>query len=202
MDNYGVGVRDFLHSFDTVKHILADDIEPRQHGNGFFQLDLYNGYRLHVWDPDYPIAQKVPTPIHDHRFTFESLVLYGVQKHVTYKMEFDSKYPTHQIYEARPRIQEDTGLYATERYVSVGDRHVRTIPAGKSYVFGNKLFHETPNDSYVVTLLKKIEVDYNHLPRVLCPVGYEPDNEFTRYDLPSDERWRVIEKAINLVLEI
>ena len=101
--------KDFLNSYDDVKSRLSVG-NPRQHGNGFFQLDLYNEYRLHVWDPAYPLPQKVATPIHDHRFAFESLVLYGTQKHVTYNITitYNSRIvtPTHQIYEANPDIMK------------------------------------------------------------------------------------------------
>ena len=195
-------VKEFLHNINAVRFRLADG-EPRQHGNGFFQLDLYNGYRLHVWDPDYPAPQSITTPIHDHRFSFTSLVLYGTQRSVTYDIvESPESIPaTHQVYEVTPRIAEDTVLVPTENMVAIRLPITLEIPTGRFYRFPAKAFHETPNDSYVVTLLKKLDVDPGHKARVLCPIGVKPDDNFTRYDLSVDARWQVIEKAIRKVLE-
>jgi hypothetical protein len=51
-----------MYSYDELRD---SDNYPRVHGNGFIQLDLPDGKRLHVWDEDIP-RQKVNTSMHDH----------------------------------------------------------------------------------------------------------------------------------------
>ena len=193
----------YLQSWEHVRHNLALD-RPRQHGNGFFQLDLDGGYRLHVWDPDAPIAQVVHTPIHDHRFSFESLVLSGEQTHVEY-IVLQNVLPTvtknYNICEVRYGDTEDTKLVNTGIGVFADVVEKVVVPAGEIYDFRMYAFHETPNLGYVVTLLRKTKVDSNHKPRVLCPIGMEPDNDFNRYDLSVDTQWDIIRRAIAVVCE-
>ena len=193
-------VRKWFYGWNAFQMRLAAS-EPRQHGNGFFQIDLHNGYRLHVWDPEHIHSQHLAVPIHDHRFSFESMVLVGEQHHVTYDVDFGSDAPTHQIYKAIPRLLEDTALIPTEMMVRISNPHEQIILAGDKYSFEYKQFHETPNVDYVVTLLEKTKIDVEHDARILCPVGLQPDNDFTRYDMSPFEQWEVIRKAVERVLQ-
>src|SRR4051812_43978314 len=58
---------------DSLRYL---NTEPRVHPNGFIQLDLKPGLRLHVWDVQIK-AQEPPTPVHDHIFDMRSQVLLG-----------------------------------------------------------------------------------------------------------------------------
>ena len=181
---------------------------PRQHGNGFYQLDLSDGehdYRLHVWDPEAPQAQTQPTPIHNHRFSFLSLVLYGVQHHVTYSVEVlergRSVYkPTHHLYRVYDRNQEDTELVDANANVVARQLEHQTIQRGDAYSFRFGDWHETPVSELTVTLLEKTEVVQAWHPCVLIPWGVDPDNAFTRYDMSEDFVMDAIRRAMGKVL--
>jgi hypothetical protein len=166
---------------------VLDDPEGasvRVHGNGFLQVDLDGARRLHVWDPGLP-RQAVPTPIHDHRFSFTSAVVVGTLGHFTYSVVPDLN-GYHRVYCPEARDGEDTllaprsGLRVTVR--TLGELWV---PEGGSYDFGAGLFHETRVRALAVTLMEKTEV-FNLRARVLCPVGMEPDNRFNRNDWRGD----------------
>ena len=193
--------RNMLVDYENVRSSLATGL-PRQHGNGFFQLDLKTGYRLHVWDPTAPRAQSVRTPIHDHRFSFESLILFGTQRHFEYRVipTPEKNLSTHKIYEAKPRVRQDTLLTPTGVSVEASVSRRLYVPAGQVYSFQQHKFHETPVNEYVVTLLKKTKEDPNHAPRVLVPAGTEPDNDFTRYDMPTEHIWAIINEAVTKVV--
>ena len=188
-------IRDWLHNWDAVYFRLAQG-PPRQHGNGFFQLDLYNGYRIHVWDPDAPSPQQPATPIHDHRFSFRSQVLIGVQGNLVYEVSSHSETPTHRVYTAVPDDRENSKLVPTGLFETLALHYQQTIRPGQEYTLKMGQFHETPNGGYVVTLLKKTRVDPQRSPRVLCPIDKTPDHEFSRYSLPKADRWNVLERAI------
>ena len=90
---------------------------PRLHGNGFIQLDLNGKDRLHVWHPDLP-KQEFPTPIHDHKFSFKSHILYGELTHIEYHADLLlhqenygkewNPYPLEQLYHAyNPFVREN-----------------------------------------------------------------------------------------------
>ena len=179
-----------------VADLDPDNLEVRRHGNGFLQVDLPNGTRLHIWNPELDAAQSVPTPIHDHRFSFRSIVLYGNLHHWVYdNLTPDSVMPTHHVYEAKPRHDEDTVLVDTGRVVRVGFPTCQTIPAGGSYSFGMHLFHETPIFEYAITVMKKLAPSPWHTPRVLCPWGMEPDNDYDRYSFSIEDGLRELTMA-------
>ena len=151
---------------------------PRVHGNGFIQVDLDPIRRLHVWHPDLP-RQVVDTQIHDHRFSFVSTVVVGRLGHFTYQVEADPQGPYH-LYVPEAREGEDTKLERrSDECFRADNLEVQWIPAGEAYYFWAEQFHETKVNALAVTLLEKISI-YNVQPRVLCPVGQEPDNAFNR----------------------
>ena len=61
------------------------ELEPRVHGNGFIQCDLPHRKRLHIWGHPAIPRQKVSSPIHDHVFSFASIVLVGRLVNIVYK---------------------------------------------------------------------------------------------------------------------
>lgn len=176
---------------DAIEALLQLDpksLSVRRHGNGFLQVDVFENYRLHIWNPELPEAQIVHTPIHDHRFSFRSLVLYGRQYHWTYDPTIcEEDIATHYITAAIPQLDENTILVDTHVYVKV-DAPVRySIPAGYVYYFSKYEFHETPIKEYTITLLEKQDNDATYYPRVLCPVGLKPDNDYDRYQMSEEE---------------
>lgn len=179
----------------------------RLHGNGFIQVDIAPNLRLDVWAEELAgLAQKISTPIHDHRFSFRSTVLLGRLRHTVYQVAprfrtFPPPVMTHQLWEARPRQGEDTVLQPTGSYVNLSVQEVLEIPAGQTYEFRALWFHRSdPLTPTVVTLLTKTGVVPGAVGRVAVPLGVVPDNEFIRYG-PDPAYLRVIvREALDAVL--
>ena len=190
-------VREIKSWFDTWDYFQDLALgEPRLHGNGFLQLDLRDGYRLNIWSPDLPSTQRVSTPIHDHRWSFTSRVLLGVQTHSEYAFDEEPE-GTHEVYEVcRNAVSEDTllrgmGIYGTPRRLN----DLR-IPAGDSYCFFKGLFHATPTPGYAMTLMCKYGVNPMHSTRVLCGRDLYPDNVFNRYQEDFELLWSIVRTSV------
>ncbi len=173
--------------------------QPRFHGNGFIQLDLEDGSRLNVWDPSlYGLAQSIRTGIHDHRFSFISEVIYGVQVHQPYEVVSGDEY---EIYTpVRRGDTEDTKLVRSMagRFSFVAN-HRLEIPRGNSYEFMFGLFHDTVPIGLTATLMGKTKVEKLWTPRVACRVGEKPDNGFNRDLVDKADLWSSIENVLDLI---
>jgi len=181
---------------------------PRVHGNGFIQLDLDPEQRLHIWGhPDIP-KQEVATPIHDHVFGFHSEMLVGRLVNVVYDLcspayageEFE-------VWEPVPRHGEDTVLEPTGETGSIRMGCSLVLIAGSpflsEYDFEPFVFHEMFAPEPSATIITKRgptlrENPTGRKPRVLVPVGVEPDNSFDRYDNDPEDLWRIIHEVLDL----
>lgn len=179
-----------------VDELKAKGNRPRVHGNGFIQLDLPNGSRLHVWDDDIP-RQSVNTSKHDHAFGFESRVICGTLINIEYEIR---KSPTGFYVVHIPQRKEGT---EDTKLVSTGERVVlrvvghRKYSAGQSYKFKPLVFHDTWHNGTTATIMTKttrLDVE----PRVLVPLGQEPDNDFDRDAFDPNLLWPFIERALDL----
>jgi hypothetical protein len=175
---------------------------PRVHGNGFIQLDIGAGRRLHVWGHRDLPRQKVDTGIHDHMFDFISTCIAGRVVNAHYKVV--GREPTHTVYGPEPRDGEDTAL----RPLDLGGLtpgklidcrpyvyHMRLVPSGESYSFEHREFHETFTDRPSATIMQK-GAKYPGRARVLVPIGFEPDNKFNRNDFPPERLWEIIHEVL------
>lgn len=166
---------------------------PVVHENGFIQLPLGPLARLHVW-PDGPVVrQKTRSPIHDHRFALESIVLAGQLTHVEYEWWQDKTKPTHQVFEV-----EDGRLVGKPETGFLKVRGVFIMPAGAVYTFNSRHFHESMADGLTATIMRKTKNYPEYVPRVLCPLGQDPDNDFKRDAANPPERlWEYIDRALS-----
>lgn len=154
-----------------------EDPYGRVHGNGFVQLDVDDGIRVHIWGHPAVPTQKTPTPIHNHRFGFVSTTIVGRMVNVRYSL---LRGATHDVYEPTVREGEDTVLRCTGEAVRpVGD-HVEECFAGDCYHMPPGEFHETFVTGLTVTVMAKTD-QTEAVPQVLCRSGQEPDNQFHRY---------------------
>lgn len=159
----------------------------RVHGNGFVQVDLAPKTRLHVWHPYLP-RQKVPTPIHDHRFGFTSEVLVGELLNVEYRVKIGYEFNVH---EPQTRDREDTVLVPTGDTVSLEIMLLDLVRMGGSYEMQPGAFHETFVHSRTATVMTKTS-ETTARPRVLVPRGLRPDNEWNRYEVIDEKMVRDI----------
>lgn len=188
--------------FDYVREVGQN---LRIHGNGFIQIDMPDGKsRVHIFGhPDVP-RQKVPTPIHDHRWGFLSTVMAGCLINLDWKLIGDERDEhTHYVcgYEPSGKGAEDTALIPTgdTGYLKLVKSSV--MPVGYGYSVQQGELHETFANEPTITVMSKkpIKPEIAAPPRVLCRIGLEPDNHFTRYDYSEDDIWRLVKDAFRWV---
>jgi hypothetical protein len=187
---------------------------PRVHPNGFIQLNLDDTgcYRLHVWpDDDLVQGQKTNHPIHDHIFTMHSRVIWGALMQVTmnasltpdfdyYDITCGDEIFTHEIFTASYSTAHESVLLPSGVRVRLSNLIERPFIAGKEYTQPAGTFHETKTlEGLTATLMTKVKVFPKHTPRILIPLGVEPDNDFVREAAYDDEvLWEYIDRALEL----
>lgn len=185
----------------------------RLHGNRFLQmdLDLKGDERLHVWSDYVPFAQAYPTLIHDHAFSFYSEVLAGTLINVDYVDVSGTTATTtsgdvYDVYEPAPRKLSDTALMATGKQVRLAcydnQEMVQVLRPGDKYSVSAGLFHATTYLGFAVTLMRKVPPDPEATPpkpRVCCPVGRVPDNNFSRYQYDDAYLWSAVRATLAMV---
>ncbi len=183
--------------------VRATGSKPRVHGNGFIQIDLTDRSRLHVWGDTRIPRQTVSTQIHDHVFGFESTIIVGRLINVVYEVE-TCEHGDYRVYVPEVRKGEDTILKPTSMQVVVEPFHVDMIDwnsGNRKYGTMPFEFHESfAPDGPAATIIVKDDLTQAQgakaKPRVLCPIGQEPDNVFNRYDADEDLLWRIIEDTL------
>ncbi len=184
--------------------VREEGSDVRLHPNGFIQISMSDGTRLHIWDPDLPVkAQKINTQIHDHRFSFVSEVLLGEITNVVYEpdmgddvVEDAEEYRAYDIYVTKTRHGEDTMLERIGDEIAMGVNRRQKVPRGTRYRFDFGQFHETAYDALCITRMTKIHNEPLWRPRVLCLKDRRPDNDFNRYQYSEDTLWAIVERAL------
>lgn len=172
---------------------------PRVHGNGFIQVDLNKEgtQRLHVWDDDVP-RQKVATPIHDHVFTLVSYVLCGTLIHEEFDTFPDYHKPSHEVWEARREEgTQNTTLQPTQQCVRIESVQRLLLLPESVYRFPALTYHQSDHIGTTATIMEKVNPPGSYgTPRVLVPMGKDPDNDFHRDNFDVRWLWQIIERAI------
>lgn len=182
-----------------VRQAHARGRVPRVHGNGFLQLDLSDNARLHIWGHAAIPRQTTPTPIHDHRFGFASLILKGAMTNCLYEMmEPNDVYKmkaTHLEHSAMVRDRQDTILVSTGRLVHLASRGAITYLPGDSYSMRIGEIHESVVTQPTVTVILKVGLTLAQggaPPSIFVPLDMEPDNTFHRYSMDQELLWAII----------
>ena len=184
----------------TFEKLLEVGVGLRVHGNGFIQLDIGDGQRIHVWGSRAIPRQKVSTQIHNHRFDFESVTLAGEIENRIYSLTLGNEY---REYYPSSIGGEDT-ILVCDKWSNPVDTlllEAYTISVGQGYSMDYRSFHETMASELSMTLMTKTEVYKIYAPRVLVPVGSEPDNDFLRYEFSHTYLLDIVEEACNLIPE-
>ena len=172
------------------------------HGNGFIQVDLNPITQLQVWDHELKLGQMVPTPIHDHRFDFEAVTLVSALFNCEYAFEEDPEGDL-QVFVAVPHDRQDTRLeplIPPGRFRGIRFHQVncgsQMVFAGQGYSMAHGKFHEDHGEALTAVLQVKTYVNQDHKPRVLVPIGRQPDNEFNRYQYNPGDLWGSVLRAV------
>jgi hypothetical protein len=173
-------------------------VQPRVHGNGYVQLDLTPRKRLHVWGDSRIPRQLVPSTIHDHTFSFSSIVLKGQIIHRCIELE-ENILGGFQMYTAVTNIGEDTRLVINEKRFNAIIISEQLLKQGDAYTFEKRKFHETIFPWACITIIDKDGPTLTQggpNPNVLVPYGLRPDNAFNRHQVRTDKLWEIIWDAI------
>src|SRR5882762_4267748 len=140
---------------DVLYMIQQRKNRPYTHQNGFIQLSINDNVRFHVWHgPDLREAlgvqkQKTNSPIHDHRFDFESEILCGALTHIEYRTieHPEGEYVIHAT-DGGKLVSLNVRVRATA-YIET------TYKRGDEYQFGARRFHESKATTLTATLMRK-----------------------------------------------
>lgn len=174
------------------------------HGLGFIQIKLPAQRRLHVWHPDLPRrACFAWSAIHNHRFSFRSTVLVGVQVNRRYDViEVADASLTLGAHVTHERISHDGPRSEKGGRLSyvAGDAIARAMPEetylpGESYEMPVLQYHETPNSGVVVTVMEKLLEGTVHASTLIEP-GQTFDQDFDRFQLPPERLWAFVVDAL------
>lgn len=188
-----------MNTPDTVAK--WQDERPGQislHGLGFLQVVLPANRRLHVWHPALPRRKCFQhSQVHDHRFSFESQVLVGVQRNVDWVLHGPGEVKglsTHIAYKHegprtkygnRPWIEDYQGTLVKDSQLDVH--------AGEKYSMKFHCYHSTEpmGDGRVATLMTKThEVEAG--AHSLCRIGVQPDVNFDRHQMIEADMWSIV----------
>ncbi len=170
----------------------------RMHQNGFYQLDLINDARLHIWPDQKQERQKNYNGIHDHRFSFESFIILGCLLHTEYGpvQNPNGKY---QLYAVAPKNSVSGELKPTNNFFDVLETKSLELHPGNLYEFDKGIFHQSINKREILTstVMKKTSCDEAIQPRVIGVRNYDPDdNTFDRLQIDEDKALFYIKRVL------
>lgn len=168
------------------------------HGLGFIQLVLGGNQRMHVWHPDLPRRDCFQhSAIHNHRFSFTSRVLKGVQFNTRCDLEIVKPGTgSHALISHNgPRSDKGGRLSYPVAEVNVFERQVERYEAGQEYFMPAMEYHHTPSTGVVVTVITKHEETSLHANSV-CRNGVDFHYEFDRFQLPPQKLFEYVVDAL------
>lgn len=166
------------------------------HGLGFIQIKLDANQRLHVWHPKLPRRSCFEhSAIHNHRFSFNSTVLKGVQKNVRCDLVLHPEGTHTIISHDGPRSDKGGRLSFPVATANVIEREEESYMAGCVYRMPLLQYHYTPNTGIVVTLMQKLAEGDIHANSVIRR-PHEFDQSFDRYQFPPKELWSIVVDAL------
>ena len=187
--------------FDGLRRLADTDYTPTAdtiscHGLGFLQLKLMGNQRLHVWHPALPRRKCFDhSAIHNHRFSFRSTVLIGVQKNVRADLVLHPEGTHTIISHDGPRSEKGGRLSYPVGTCNVLEREEESYMAGCSYDMPELEYHYTPNSGVVVTLMTKLAEGNIHANSVIRR-PHEFDQDFDRFQMSPRELWEIVIDAI------
>jgi hypothetical protein len=181
---------------------IAKDFTPTRetislHGLGFIQLALPGDQRLHVWHPELPRRDcYADSAVHNHRFSFTSRVVKGLQRNVRVDVEI-VRDGTHQLISHNgPRSEKGGRLSYPVAECNVFPRKLEIYGPGAEYFIPALEYHYTPVDGVVVTLMRKLESGTIHANSV-CAKGVPFHMDFDRFQLSPEQLFGYVLRALS-----
>jgi hypothetical protein len=168
------------------------------HGLGFIQLVLGGNQRMHVWHPDLPRRDCYEaSAIHNHRFSFTSRVLKGMQVNVRCDLEIvKPETGSHQLISHNgPRSDKGGRESYPVADVNVIERAIEAYEPGDEYHMPAYEYHHTPCKGIVVTVLQKHTEGLVHANSV-CRRGVDFHYDFDRFQLTPQALFAYVVEAL------
>lgn len=170
-----VQLSQFLQALLLDEHALAQ-IATRsyQHGNGFLKVVLLDrGYklRLHIWFA----GQSCEENIHDHRWSFASLVLAGQLKSEIWCDDAQGQMFQEFEYHAASQKHAPFKIDLGQKMLTLD--HVQTCQAGESYVMPKGKLHRiiNPGDQLVATMMCSAPTEQGTTRLIPMHQGIDPN---------------------------
>lgn len=183
---------------DLVNESLKRN-EIVMHQNGFYQLPLINAARLHIWPSEKQKSQKNYNGMHNHRFSFKSLILLGSLVHKEYNLLYNGN-GRYQVYEIVPKDELSGQFQPTNQFVDVKETRKLILKSGNEYFFEKGLFHESINEKNILTatIMRKTSVDDNIAVKVIGVRDFDSeDNDFSRVSIDKDKAMFYLDEVLN-----
>lgn len=165
------------------------------HGLGFIQVKLPNNQRLHVWHPELPRRSCFErSAIHNHRFSFDSRVIAGVQRNRCWSVRDDPAGGHDLISHDGPRSEKGGRLSYVAGRVAVEAWAPASYGPGEVYHMPALVYHDTPNEGVVITLMTKLVEGTVHACS-LIEHGHVFDQSFDRFQLSPAALWEFVTDA-------
>jgi hypothetical protein len=153
--------------------------------------------RLHVWHPDLPRRRCYEfSAIHNHRFSFRSTVLVGVQVNRRYNVLKSDDGLYDMVSHDGPRLASGSRASFVDGRCDVFAFKDERYRPGQSYTMSALAYHETPNSGVVVTLMEKLEEGTVHAHSIIRR-GNEFDQSFDRFQLSDAKLWAIVADALD-----
>jgi hypothetical protein len=182
-----------LPSLEEIKRVGKN---IRVHPNGFIQLTLEDGYRLHLF-LDKEVYERFPrTPIHTHAFVLESRVMLGEVTNIEYEVAED---PHGDLCMYTAKNMESELEKVIGKTYSISNKKEEVIKVGEEYHVRINTFHESLHRGDTITIVRKIKKDSEMngvCPiDILCLKGQTPVEG--RIKVAEDVLWGKLETVLN-----
>jgi hypothetical protein len=169
------------------------------HELGFIQVIMPNKYRLHAWHPELPRRKCYPySPIHNHRFSFQSEVLRGMQinQRVRVVMKEKGEFGSHVVIAHQgPRSAFGGRESFVDGFCDIELLDIEYYKTGQNYIMTAGEYHHTPNSGRVVTLMEKLYEGEIHANSIILG-GHEFDQSFDRFQFSPEKLWEFVQRAL------
>lgn len=166
-------------AFHLVRSLDLKSLDWRHHGLGMLQGELDEEIRIHIWHPGLVRLPKGLRRVHDHRFTINSAVIYGLIVDQPWLVEFDSRTVAntecweikHAKIQGQPPTEPRAGCSTATDAVMIGKVYARpngerVYETGTDYMIKRREFHTTIVGGLTITVVHRSNFDES-LARVL-----------------------------------
>ncbi|OAJ60567.1 hypothetical protein A6V36_01875 [Paraburkholderia ginsengiterrae] len=152
-------------------------VTVQQHPLGFlcvkWNIDASRSLRIHVWGQDMRYRQEPNWPIHDHIFSFKSVILLGKVQNKIYTLSEQGKGRMCKIFEV-DYTREQSTLIATGDPAMLTMTSATVYEEGQTYEMQSGILHRTAlRSSFAVTVLATtlVRSQFGARPRVIGATG-------------------------------